>query len=107
MDQTPAVVEFSVLQFSIETTPDGRLTQRVSKVGRFRGIEAAFSAARRHAWQAWRALADGKVAGRDPVAPGMEPEMRDTEWGYDLRVDAKTVARFWVHDARAGDALAM
>ena len=81
--------------------------QRVSKVGRFQGIEAAFCAARRHAWQAWRVLGDRQVSGRDPVDNRSEPELVDTEWGYDLRVDEKTVARFWVYDAHAGDVRAV
>lgn len=97
--------EFSLLQFSLETAPDGRRTQRVRNVGRFTNIEAAFVAARLHAWQAYREL-----TGHPPGFQGasdQRAELRDTEWGYDLRLDSLTITRFWVHDGKAADALAV
>jgi|WetSurMetagenome_2_1015567.scaffolds.fasta_scaffold607548_1 hypothetical protein len=103
--RNPAPCEFSLLQFSLETAPDGRRTQRVRNVGRFTSIEAAFVAARLHAWQAFRALTNQTEG--ELTAPHARAELRDTEWGYDLRVDALTVTRFWVHDGKAADALAV
>ena len=64
--------------------------------GVFDSVESAFMAARLHAMQMWRRLWDERNVSR--VQKPVEIELLDTEWGYDLRMDFKVVARFWVHD---------
>jgi len=87
---------FSVFRFGLEKDPAGRVTQRVKNCGRFPSIELAFDTARAAALKEWEealALPDGEVRVK-------EIRLNDTEWGYDLKHDHLTVARFWVHDGQ-------
>jgi hypothetical protein len=90
---------FSVFRFGLEKGPTGRLTQRVKNCGRFSTVESAFATARAAALQEWEealAMPDGDVRVK-------EIRLTDTEWGYDLKHDHLTVARFWVHDGQPAE----
>ncbi len=87
---------FSVFRFGLEKDPTGKLTQRVRSCGKFTNVESAFDSARAAALQEWEealAMPDGDVHVK-------EIRLTDTEWGYDLKHDHLTVARFWVHDGK-------
>ena len=86
--------EYSVFRFGLEKDPAGKLTQRVKKCGQYASVETAFNSAREAALREWEealAMPDGDVRVK-------EIRVTDTEWGYDLKHDHLTVARFWVHD---------
>lgn len=85
---------FAVLQFSLETGPDGRPTQKTTARGEFTSIEQAFSVARSLA-----ELERGHLERSASIAGAVRAiELIDTEWGYDLRQDFLVTMRFWVHD---------
>ncbi len=87
---------YSVFRFGLEKDPAGKLTQRVKKCGQYSSVESAFDKAREAALREWEealAMPDGDVRVK-------EIRVTDTEWGYDLKHDHLTVARFWVHDGQ-------
>jgi hypothetical protein len=95
-DFTPMSSGFSVYRFGLAKDPAGKLTQRVQSCGKFANVETAFATARAAALQEWEealAMPDGDVRVKDI-------RINDTEWGYDLKRDHLTVARFWVHDGQ-------
>ena len=85
---------YAVLRFSLKTLPEGKPTQEVERCGEFDTAEAAFTAARQGALQAWRQ--ERKARGSDETAKIIYIE--DTEWGYDLRCENLVFTRFWIHD---------
>lgn len=81
---------FSVIQFTLEVGEGNRPTQRARNWGHYVSVEDAF----RHA----RSLAHGTCERLRLEQTGPAPTLLDTEWGYDLRLGALTVHRFWVHE---------
>lgn len=81
---------YTVLQFSLETGPDQQPTQRSTKWGSYRSVEAAFEDAKCRAHD----LRDHLQS----LPTTREPTVIDTEWGYDLRIGPLTVHRLWVHE---------
>ena len=100
--------EFSVLHFALESSPEGKLVQRMHTCGVYRTIEEAFVAARMRAVreaQRLRAEAPVGVSAAESAAP--QWQILDTEFGYDLKKGFLVVARFWIHAreiTRAGGA---
>jgi len=90
MATTGETPSFSVLQFSLEMDEGNRPTQRTRNWGRYVSVEEAFH----HA----RSLAQGACTRLRSEQTDPEPTLVDTEWGYDLRLGALTVHRFWVHE---------
>lgn len=82
---------FTVFQFSLDAGGAKRPTQRSRTCGSFSSIEEAFFQARMLAEEIFATLTPHETYGA--------PEMIDTEWGYDLRLGALTVHRFWVHES--------
>jgi hypothetical protein len=83
---------FSVLNFSLVREADGRPGQRTARCGTFVEVERAFAVARQEA--------ERDVARRQsqPQSFATVIELRDTEWGYDVREGFLVVSRYWVHD---------
>ena len=81
---------FSVIQFSLEMGEGNRPTQRARNWGHYTSVEDAFDHARE--------LALGACDRLRLEQTGPAPTLLDTEWGYDLRLGALTVHRFWVHE---------
>jgi hypothetical protein len=89
----PTRADYSVLQFSLATGTDGNAMQKTKTCGAFESIEAAFASARLLALQEASRLS--RLATDLTRA---KIEVRDTEWGYDVRNGSLTVTRLWVHD---------
>ena len=85
---------YSVFRFGLEKSPTGKLTQQVMNYGKFESVESAFDSARAAALREW----EEALAQPDHGVKVKEVRLTDTEWGYDLKHDHLTVARFWVHD---------
>jgi len=95
---------FTLIRFTPVTKAGGVLTQHREILGGFTDAEAAFDTAKARAWQALCQLA--RLADSAPLSgESWDLEIDDTEWGYDLRRNGQIVDRFWVHDARAHEAL--
>ncbi len=90
---------FSVLQFSLETTPEGKPTQRVQDFGAYNNIEAAFAVARAKAMQEWQRSSRRDLGQETATILHIE----GTEWGYDLKREHLVVSRFWVHDGQPAE----
>jgi len=91
---------FSVLRFGLQRAADGTCSQNVQQCGVFQSVESAFSTARLEALREWREACQTQ----DQAVPKIRKiEIKDTEWGYDLKQDHLTVARFWVHDGKPAE----
>ena len=93
----PSKPDFAVLRFSLCETDEGKLTQHVSRCGEFVSIETAFDRAKAEALREWHEALNGAT---DETGRVREIRLNDTEWGYELKRDHLTVARYWVHDGR-------
>jgi len=91
-----------VLRFGLQRAADGTCTQQVSQCGSFKSVETAFSTARLEALREWQEACNNNALD-SASAKVRKIEIRDTEWGYDLKEDHLTVARFWVHDGKPAD----
>lgn len=90
---------YSVLRFSLQAIDGGKYTQHVSRCGEFVSIETAFDKAKAEAIREWQAALDqGQETGKV-----REIRLNDTEWGYELKRDHLTVARYWVHDGQPSE----
>lgn len=85
-----AAANFAVIQFSLEVGEGNRPSQRAHNWGTHVSVEDAFAQA--------RSLAHGACERLRMERSGPAPTLLDTEWGYDLRLGALTVHRFWVHE---------
>lgn len=90
---------FAVLRFALQDSGDGKYTQQVSRCGEFLSIETAFDTAKAEALREWHEALNREDAGGQV----REIRLRDTEWGYELKRDHVTVARYWVHDGRPAE----
>jgi len=66
----------------------------VKNCGKYANVESAFASARAAALREWEEALNRPDGG----VKVKEVRLTDTEWGYDLKHDHLTVARFWVHD---------
>lgn len=91
---------YSVMRFTIEKMADGTCMQKVQQLGDFPNIETAFSTARN---EAIRELNEACRA--EPVVmPSIRRiQLKDTEWGYELKREHQIVARYWVHDGQPAE----
>jgi hypothetical protein len=90
---------YSVFRFGLQRSNEGKLTQQVQNCGKYPTVEGAFATAREAALREWQealAMPDGDVRVKNI-------RINDTEWGYDLKRDHLTIARFWVHDGRPSE----
>ena len=87
--------EFSVLRFGLQRAADGTCTQNVQQCGAFHSVESAFSTARQEAVREWQEACKMQAVTTPKIR---KIEIKDTEFGYDLKHDHLVVARFWVHD---------
>jgi len=86
---------FSVLRFGLQRSQDGSATQNVQQCGEFQSVERAFITARQEAIREWQEACKMQ----DTVTPKIRKiEIKDTEWGYELKRDHQVISRFWVHD---------
>jgi hypothetical protein len=86
---------YAVLRFGLLRGADGSCSQNIQQCGIFDSVESAFDTARLEVLREWQETHNNQ----DFSAPKkLKLEIRDTEWGYDLKQDHLTVARFWVHD---------
>jgi hypothetical protein len=91
---------FSVLRFGLQRAQDGTCSQNVQQCGEFQSVETAFSTARHEAIREWQEACKTQAE----KAPTIRKiEIKDTEWGYDLKHDHLVVARFWVHDGQPAE----
>ena len=96
---TPHLPEetFLVFQFALAAPAPGLPLQRVRRLGEFAAADEAFEIARLHAGREAvllaSALAPAGSSGRSEGSVVVIP----TEWGYDVKRDHQTLARFWVH----------
>ncbi len=90
---------YSVFRFGLERDAEGKVSQQVKNCGKFSSVETAFETARAAALQEW----EEALAMPDHGVKVREVRLTDTEWGYDLKHDHLTVARFWVHDGSPKD----
>lgn len=86
---------YIVLRFVLKRAPDGRLTQEVSRCGEYRYVEQAFDSARMEVLRDWQEVVNQPGLGD---RPGRIIEIKDTEWGYELKRDQQVLSRYWVHD---------
>ena len=88
-----------MLRFGLQRAADGTCTQNVQQYGSFQSVESAFSTARLEALREWQEACNSRAV--DSLATQVcKIEIKDTEWGYDLKQGHLTVARFWVHDGK-------
>jgi len=88
-----------VLRFGLQRAADGTCTQNVQQCGVFSSVESAFSTARLEALREWQEACNSGALD-SPATKIRKIEIKDTEWGYDLKQGHLTVARFWVHDGK-------
>lgn len=98
---------FAVLKFNLCQTADGTLSQEISRCGEFNCIEQAFDTARLAALQEWHAVLEEDRRESREAASVREILIKDTEWGYELKRDHVTLARFWVHDGKPAEIAGM
>ncbi len=91
---------FSVMRFTIEKMEDGTCMQKVLQLGEFPSIETAFNTARN---EALRELNEACRAETAQMPSVRKIQMRDTEWGYELKREHQIVARYWVHDGQPAE----
>ncbi|HET7536991.1 MAG TPA: hypothetical protein VFJ90_11085 [Candidatus Didemnitutus sp.] len=91
---------FSVMRFTIERMEDGTCMQKVLQLGDFPNIETAFNTART---EALRELNEACRAESIHVPAVRKIQLRDTEWGYELKREHQIVARYWVHDGQPAE----
>ena len=95
---------FSVLRFGLLRSEDGSCTQDVQRCGEFQSVERAFITARQEAIREWQEACKTQAVTTPKIR---KIEIKDTEWGYDLKHDHLVVARFWVHDGRPAEIAGM
>jgi hypothetical protein len=95
---------FSVLRFGLQRLEDGSCTQNVQQCGEFESVERAFSTARQEAIREWQEACETQAVKTPKIR---KIEIKDTEWGYDLKHDHLVVTRFWVHDGRPAEIAGM
>jgi len=88
---------YSVLRFGLQRAQDGSCTQNVQQRGKFLSVEKAFCKARSEAIREWQEACKTQAETTPKI---LKIEIKDTEWGYDLKHDHLVVARFWVHDGQ-------
>ena len=91
---------FSVLRFGLQRMQDGACTQNVQRCGEFESVERAFITARQEAIREWQEACKMQDAATPKI---LKIEIKDTEWGYDVKHDHLVVTRFWVHDGRPAE----
>lgn len=91
---------YSVMRFSLQRRADGTLTQDVQRCGDFQSVETAMNTARMEALREWYEVCE-QEATTTPVVKKIQ--IRDTEWGYELKREHLVVTRYWVHDASPAD----
>jgi len=91
---------FSVLRFGLQRTEDGACTQNVQRCGEFESVERAFLLARQEAIREWQEACRTQAQTMPKIR---KIEIKDTEFGYDLKHDHLVVARFWVHDGQPAE----
>lgn len=91
---------YSVLRFGLQKADNGSCTQNVQRCGEFQSVERAFDTARQEALREWEEACKTHAVTTPKIR---RIEVRDTEWGYDLKHDHLVVARFWVHDGHPAE----
>jgi hypothetical protein len=91
---------FSVMRFTIEKMEDGTSMQKVLQLGDFPSVETAFSTARS---EALRELGEACRAESFFMPSVRKIQLKDTEWGYELKREHQIVARYWVHDCQPAE----
>jgi hypothetical protein len=90
---------YSVMRFGLHRSKDGTARQSVERCGEFESVESAFDTARLAVLREWQEACNADTSAT--VVPTIKRlEIRDTEFGYELKRDHVTVARFWVHDGQ-------
>jgi hypothetical protein len=93
---------YSVLRFGLHSLADGTRTQTIHRCGDFESIESAFDTARLAVLREWQEACNADTT--DTEVPKIRRlQIKDTEWGYELKKDHVTIARFWVHDGKPAD----
>lgn len=91
---------YSVMRFTIEKMADGTCMQKVLQLGDFPNIETAFNTARNEAIRELNEACRSEVT----VGPSVRKvQLKDTEWGYELKREHQIVARYWVHDGQPAE----
>ncbi len=92
---------FLVYRFALVATESERPTQKIVKVGEFNSAEDALDLARDHAVALAASHANALVPGSTNDAADNTVRIVPSEWGYDVKRDYRTLARFWVYSRAA------
>jgi len=88
------------MRFGLMRAQDGSCTQQVKQCGKFDSAESALNTARYEAIREWQEACKTQ----DEIVPKVRKiEIKDTEWGYDLKHDHLVVTRYWVHDGKPAE----
>ena len=92
---------FLVYRFALVATESERPTQKIVKVGEFNSAEDALDLARDHAVALAATHTSAVVSGAKDGAAENSVRIVPSEWGYDVKRDYRTLARFWVYSRAA------